>query len=275
MPEIKKTTNYDWFELHPGNRLVRNLDGTFQLRPELVASMRNSGFDPTQPIECERIGPQRLRIYRGHNRYVTARSLGLAIYYIAHPAGSFGTRAPGDDERQQRGWKLGDYVRRGVKLGDAQMIEVEEYCRRTGIGHRAALSLLMGQAAASANYDKAFAENRWRVTDREYAELVASIVEIIARNGKWAYKLPCVNAVSRAVRAKGLDVRRFKEKLRKNGKLLSDQRGTADFMAMFEDVYNYGSKGARYPLAAETENVMRERNFATRATSAAGDAVVH
>ncbi len=262
LPKIEKSVDYDRFDLHPMNRLVSDGHGGWVLRKDLVASMKRHGFKPDQAITCERQPGNRLKIIAGHNRYVTARALGLAVYYLAFPAGTFAEEAPGDAERTAKPWTMRDYVRRFTHAGLPDYAELEEYCRHTGISHMIASSLLMGNAGESGNAVEKIKAGTWRVTDREYAWQVASLVSDLSRVGSWARSRGCVSACSKVLRVGEFDLKRFRQKINKHPYLFTQQRSSDDYLRSWEEAYNHAARGARFPLFTVVSETMKQRSVA-------------
>lgn len=98
---LKQTSDYSQFEMHQMNRLIVSGDG-FVPRKDLLESMKKHGFRMMQPIRCVMQKNGKMRIFDGHNRFLTARYLGIPVWFICYPEGQ--SLTPLQDAEGGKAW---------------------------------------------------------------------------------------------------------------------------------------------------------------------------
>lgn len=253
---VAQTLNYDLFEMHSKNRVLVESDG-FKPRSDLIASMRQHGFLETGHIICMLQKNGKLLILAGHNRFVTAKHLGLPIWYSAHPANANIT--PLEESLTIRPWKAKDYS--GAHAQDqADYAEVMSYHRRTGIPNMACFSMYAGQTAASSgNINDVVKSGAFKIKNRDVPFVVGKIFEALTKHCAFGNTSSLVNAISRAYFAEGFDPNRMIEKIKRRPELIKKCRSVSDYEAMLEEIYNYATKAEKFHLRVAIETAMRIR----------------
>lgn len=253
---LKQTNDYSKFRMHDQNRLIMNGEG-YKPRPDLLASMKSAGFRKSQPIRVFKDYDGGLRIFDGHNRFVTAKYLGIPVWYLEFAKEDAIT--PVQDNQQVRQWAIKDRAKAYAhEIPD--YAEIIAFHETTGISIRGAFSLFGGQTATSNNFGREINEGRFRIRNRDYPWTVAEIVFAVAKHVKYAATDGLVSAISKVVLVEKFSVDRMIERINKRPDLLRQCRSWSEYIEMLEEVYNYGVKGERLYLTAETKEVMRKRS---------------
>lgn len=253
---LRQTNDYSRFRLHDQNRLIMGADG-YKPRPDLLASMKSHGFRKAQPIRVYRDYDGAMRIFDGHNRFVTARYLGIPVWFLEFPKDDAIT--PVQDNQQARQWAMKDRAKAHAH-DIPDYAEVIAFHEATGISVRGAFSLFGGQTATSNNFAREISEGRFRIRNREYPWKVAEIVFAIAKHAKYASTDGLVSAISKVIFVEKFSAEKMIERINKRPELLRQCRSWPEYIEMLEEVYNHGVKGDRLYLTTETKEVMRKRN---------------
>lgn len=250
-PKLMKTSDYSKFELCQFNRDVRKVK-------YLRKSMQNHGWIPAYPLHVRRNSRGKLEIVGGHHRFTVAQELGIPVLYVV----SDDDATVHELEKATVHWSAQDYLASFVRCGYEQYRALEEYHNRTGITLQACISLLGGEAALSQNKIHKFKDGSFEITDRDYAETVASIICYCRDLGIDATRQIFVQAISRCVRAKEFNVETFKARAASNPSMLTPQRSLQEQMAVIEHVYNFkAQQHNRVPLAFLVDQAMAARNL--------------
>lgn len=255
---LKQTTDYSSFRMHHMNRQIAEGSG-FVPRKDLVESMKKHGFRMTQPVRCVESDDGAMIIFDGHNRYLTARYLGIPVWYICYPKGQ--DISPLDDNEGGVPWSLRD-IAAAHAHDHPDYAEVFAYCDITGIPLQAAFSMFFGQSASSGNANKFIRGGNFQIKDRDYPWKIAAVVRAAAQHCDFATTKAFVSAVSKCMFAEGFSHERLIERINKRPELLRKCGYERDYIALFEEIYNHSVKGERLYLAAETEKAMRSRSAA-------------
>ncbi len=259
---VTQTANYDLFVMHDQNRVILGHEG-FIPRKDLIESMKKSGFLETGHIICTLRDDGKLEIVEGHNRFVTARYLGIPVWYSAHPANEAAT--PMRHSQTIKAWGVKDFAG-GHSQENEDYAEVMAFHRKTRIPLMACFALFAGQiASSSGNVNGAMKQGRYKIKTRDLPFEVAGIVEALAKHCDFASSLNLVNAISRATFADGFDSRRMIERIAKKPELIKRCNQVADYELMLETIYNHGVKSERLYLQVEIEKAMRQRNVIKKA----------
>lgn len=256
---VAQTLNYDLFEMHSKNRVLVESDG-FKPRSDLIASMRKHGFLETGHIVCMLQKNGKLLILAGHNRFVTARHLGLPVWYSAHPENAHIT--PLEESLTIKSWKVRDFT--GAHAQDqADYAEVMSFHRRTGIPIAACFSMYAGMiASSSGNINDVMKSGGFKIKNRDVPFVVGKIFESLVKHCAFGNPAYLANAISRAYFADGFDANHMIEKIKRRPELIKKCRSVADYEAMLEEIYNFASKSERLHLRIEIEKAMRSRSIA-------------
>ena len=260
---LKQTSDYSQFEMHQMNRLIVSGDG-FVPRKDLLESMKKHGFRMMQPIRCVMQKNGKMRIFDGHNRFLTARYLGIPVWFICYPEGQ--SLTPLQDAEGGKAWSLRE-IASAHAHNNSDYAEVFSFCDVTGIPLQAAFSMFFGHSASSGNANKPVKNGQFQIKDRDYPWTVAAVVRAAAQYFKYATARAFVSAVSKCVFAEGFSHDRLIERINRRPEMLRKCAYESDYIALLEEIYNHSVKGQRIYLAAEVERAMRSRSAAARGAS--------
>ncbi|MDD5037054.1 MAG: ParB N-terminal domain-containing protein [Methylococcaceae bacterium] len=246
--KLNATKNYGLFELATFNRDVSKTK-------KLEASMKQHGYIPAYPLHVTRNGNGKLLIKAGHHRFEVAQRLGLPVFYVICED----TATIHELEGSTILWRLKDYLQSFSRCGMADYQSIADYTERTGIPLVCAISMFGGQSAGSGNFQQAFKAGTYRITDRDHAEQVATIVQRCKAAGfKHATINLFVAAVSRSLRVPSFVAKKFVQRVESHPELLCRQAHLDAYMDMVEMVYNYGSQ-KKIPLAFMAKQAAQDR----------------
>lgn len=251
-PTLRCTKDYDMFEPHALNRDLHN-------RKNLTESMREYGFDPGFPIRCVRNGNGLLKITSGHNRFHTARELGLSVWFVVSPQ----DMPLFDAEASGKSWSVKDYTIARSREGDPAAIAAKTYHDRTGIPIGICISLVGGESGGSGNKQQQMKRGTFKVGDTNHAEVVEYVVLELLENGvDFANQSLFVNAISKCLRLSSFDVQEFLHKARTHSHLFVRQRNLDNYLDMIQLVYNrQRKKDQLVPLAFMAKKAAMQRKL--------------
>lgn len=251
-PQITWTKNYDLFVLCDFNRNVDNVD-------RLKALMAREGYIPAHPLHVVRVDGK-LHIKDGHHRFTAARELGIAVPYVVCTDNATIFELQG----ATKAWTMRDYLAAYVRLGSGDYIELERFVDSTGISLQLAAAMMFGYSAARTGcIHKVFKEGKFRVKDRQHAASVARVIKAFEAAGiEWAKTAWLVGAVSRALRADGVDIDRMCAKIKTFSQFVEKQPNQERYLEMLEDIYNRAARD-RFPL-----QFMADKAASSRAVTA-------
>ena len=261
-PKLCYTRDLTIFEMHELNRDLAE-------KPALEESMKAHGFMPSSPIQCVRNGRGKLKVIRGHHRLDYAKRLGLPVWYIIDSTVTDIFELEGDSSSR---WSLGDFVHARAKAKNEDCIRVLDFQKRHGIGLGAVVSLMAGESAASKNATSKVKRGTFRVSkDLSHANLIGELVDFCRITGaQCAGETGFVNALSSVARVPEFEPLVFKRRVAKMPSLIAKQATGKSYLAIIEEVYNYGAKGKRVPLAFRAVEVGRQRRESFGGKSALG-----
>jgi hypothetical protein len=257
---LQQTRNLSVFEMDEVNRLTSNADG-FVPRKDLLASMKRVGFRETQPISCVKLPNGKLRIFDGHNRFVTARYLGIPVWYLAYPKTY--AISPLEYSTGQKQWTLKDKTT-ALACDNEEYAEVVAYSEATGIPQGMAFSLFSGYVGNSSAVYKDVGTGGFSIADRQRPRLVAAIVCEMAKHCTFAKTVNSVLAVSKATCAPGFSADKMVERISKHPELLKPCRTADEYLTLLESIYNRNIKSEKYYLKVEVEKAMKARSAVQR-----------
>lgn len=258
---LQKTADFSLFEMHEMNRLVNDAKG-FAPRKDLLASMKKEGFRASQPISCSITEGGKFKIFDGHNRFATARFLGVPVYFMAYPKAL--AVSPLDFSKGQKRWSYGDAAK-AVAQDNADYAEIIQFTETTGIPVPSAFSMFHGDIASSGNADKFVRSGDFKIKDRDAPWRVAAITRALGRHCTFSTERSLVYAISKTIHADGFDLNRMIDRIDKAPDLIKRCRTTEDCLDMLEAIYNRNMKGERYYLRIEVEKAMKRRSvFSTK-----------
>ena len=239
--KLQCTTEYERFEPYEFNRDTRK-------DKHLIESMKQHGFDPGNPINCRISESGKLTIIQGHNRFETAKALGLPVWYIVT-----NSTTPVDLlERGCKTWNTRDFVTAFSRESREDYAVVLEYCRKTGIGLTAAMSMFAGESASSGNTTGVARSGRFAIKNRDIPVAVAELVEWLRERcgADWASNKRSVSALCNMVLCVVFDVERFKAKAESHRMYLEKQPTIDGMLNMYERIYNRQTQeNQKVPLA--------------------------
>ena len=242
--------------MHEVNRLVNDSDG-FGPRKDLLVSMKKEGFRPSQPISCSILPGGKLKIFDGHNRFSTARFLGIPVYYMAYPQAL--SVSPLEFSKGQKQWSFDDKAKAAAQ-DSADYAEVLQFHEMTGIAIAPSFSMFYGEIASSGNVSKFVNAGTFKIRDRETPWKVSSIVARIGNYCDFSTTRGLVFAISKAVHAEGFYVSRILERIDKAPELIKRCRSADEYIDMLELIYNRNMKSERCYLRVEVEKAMKRRS---------------
>jgi len=239
---IRTTSNYGMFTLLPFNRDIRRTK-------DLEASFRKYGWVPAYPMHVipDDKNAGKYIIKGGHHRFVVAKKLQMPVRYIVcnDNADIF------ELEQATTPWVLGDYVMSGCRAGLPEYVEVKSYCDTTGISVGLALSMLAGETAGSGHYGARAKSGQFRVNkDSNHATAVKDII-LLCKNSEVEFynKSLFVQALSRVLKVKELDLKRLKSKIKLFGVVMKKKATLDQHLEQLEEIYNRNStEKTRLPL---------------------------
>lgn len=251
MPIIHNTLDYSQFDFAPGNRPTTE-------RPDLRRSMLTLGFLPWMPLVCFEKNGKKL-IKDGQHRYCAARSLGLPIFYIlvSNEDGNIEEIEIAEMERMHKGWKLTDSVSERAERGNNDYQILRNYCKRTGIGIRAAASMMLGSVAEAPHATRKVKDGTFRILRMDIAEAVARIKLATDAHAKWAAHQSYLGALSRCVQVTEFPVDEYIKAMNRNPVMLLNCHTITDFIAMIDRILNYRrARNAKFPIRYLVEDVV-------------------
>lgn len=261
---VLQTTDYDMFVMHDQNRVIVSEDG-FVPRRDLIKSMKEDGFLETGHIVCLLGRDGMLHIIEGHNRFVTAKHLGLPVWFTAHPADCKAT--PLKHSHTIRPWASKDFAGAHAQE-NADYAEVESYQKRTGIPSMACFALYAGMlASSSSNLNNAMKTGDFKIRNRELPLAVSRIVDALRKHCDFSTTINLVTAISKAIYAEGFDVARMVDRINRKPELIKPCNKVADYEELLETIYNHGTKSEKLFLRTEIEKAMRKRDAVKRKTA--------
>lgn len=252
---LQRTNDYSIFNAHEVNRLLIK-DGSYEPRKDLIASMKKEGFRPANAINCIKEHDGTLTIIDGHNRFASARFLGLPVYYFAFPKAA--EVSPLEYSRDQKGWSIAQKVQSYART-NADYAELVAFSESTKISMHQSANMFVGGTASANNASKTLPQGLFKIKDRGHPWMVASIVREMQRHCDFATKQNCVSAISKAVFADGFDPEKMRDKISRHPELLKPQRSLEDYIEMLDAIYNRHVKGDRYHLRIEIDKAMKKR----------------
>lgn len=246
------------------NRLTVS-DGVYAPRKDLLMSMRANGFLPVHPIICAKLSGGRLQIVDGHNRLMTAKFLGIPVFYMAYPKDA--AISPVQFSSGHKPWSA---INKGVAFaGEKQdYAEVLQFHEDTGIPLMSCFSMFHGEVASSGNVAKSVSAGSFAISDQSTPYVVASIVKAAAMHCDFATVKNFVCAISKAVFAEGFSPAKMISQIHKNPEILAPRRSMDDYIDLLDLVYNRFCKSDRLHLKIEIDKAMKRRMVAVNKTLA-------
>jgi len=252
---VRQTANYGMFELLGFNRDVRRTG-------KLEESMREYGWIPAYPMYVIPNGNTgRYIIKDGHHRLFVATKLGIPVrYVVCHDEA---------DIRKINGginlWDKKDYMSFYCRNGLQDYLEAKDYIDETGIPLGLALSMLMGHTAGSVNWRAKFNNGEYKINrDSNHARVMKEIILLCRDSEIGFYRNNLfIQAMSRVVRVKELDLKRLKTRLKLFAPTMKKQATMDQYLEMIQDVYNR-KHTAKLPLKFLAAEAVKRRSAVSR-----------
>jgi hypothetical protein len=249
MSKINCTKNYRLFERSQDNRALCP-----EKHKRLLASMKLYGFLEEFPIVCFRDKDKHLVIKDGQHRFAIAETLGLAVYWIE------ATKDWKVDLVNSTvcTWALRDYAEKFAAQGIKAYQEGIDFSDANHMPIGTAFALLAGTASWG-NVRQDFISGVYRVKDRNWAELVASIYVPFTKANKALRNARFIEACMAAGRVEGFDAERLIHGMERCRDKLAAFSTRDAYLDMLEIIYNFGRK-TLFALKNEAVMAMRNRN---------------
>jgi hypothetical protein len=257
---VKRTADFSIFEFHEQNRLLVK-DGAFVPRKDLLLSMKQHGFRPSQPISVYKDKTGKLRIFDGHNRFITAQALGLPVCYQVFPEEFAVT--PLEYSRGQKAWSMQD-VAEAVATENEDYAEVIAYCKHTNVPISSAFSMFAGESASSNNARNKVTRGDFKIADRKNPARAAQVIQALEGVCEFATTRNLVGAISKCLFVDLFHVPRMVDKIERYPELIKKQRSLDEYISMLDLIYNRNSKSDRVDLVDEVRKEMRQRGIQVR-----------
>jgi hypothetical protein len=247
--KIHETKDYTRFKLTADNREVIE-----RRVSKLLPSMRQYGWLESHPMLVRKSG-DKYEILDGQGRFHAAKQLGLSVRFVVTEKD---ISIPQINEGQSP-WSLRDYVGSYAQQGNPGYHFLLKFAERHKLPIGQAAQILRGGVALSGNANSALRSGSFEPTNVEFAEHVAAIVSALAKANSCGRTANCVNAVSRVLNVKPLNIQQLLERIEKNPELVTPKTTAEGYVEMLELIYNFMSKRQRLPLAFLTKETMANR----------------
>jgi hypothetical protein len=261
-PAQETTRDYARFIYHEQNRLTTGENG-YVPRKELIQSMRKDGFWEIAPITCRKLPNGQLKVIDGHNRLTAAIMLNLPVHYIAYEQNGHDI-TPVDFSVGQKQWSFNQIIDAHINTIGGDYVELDEYCKRTGISNAIAAGMFMNNAPSSNNIGGTIKAGNFVIKNREVPAAMETLVKALKNHVTWATTVSCLNALYRCIVIPEFDLFRFISKINRFPELLEKQRDVNKYVELFDEIYNRHTKGKRLHLAIRSKEVMQSRNIANQ-----------
>ena len=247
--KVCKTKNYRMFNRDKENRFL-----DVKKHKKLKLSMKRYGFLEAFPIVCYRDKDKKMVVKDGQHRLAFAEELGLDVYYLI-TNDDFNISIINDTPSL---WKPIDHARKYAANGNSVYQEGIEFADKHNIPVGKAFALLAGTTTYN-NILKPFTEGNFKIKDREWADMVASVYLTLIKMS------PMINANCRlleacmsACRVEEFDPDRLLSGAARCRDKLVNYSTREAYMEMLEFVYNFGRKQL-FPLKIKSQEAMKAR----------------
>lgn len=249
MVKIQSTRNHQLFSKDSGENRPLNI----KTHKRLEASMRKYGFLPCFPIIVVRDKNGKLIIRDGQHRFAIAESLGFPIYYVEYPS-DFDLA---EINSTSCTWKLSDYAQKYADSDVKAYLEGMEFVERHKLPIGIAFALLSG-AHSYGDVREQFISGKFKVRDKEWAELVASLYTSLVSMSKQVKNTRLLEACMEVCRVPEFDPGRLLRGAKRCHDMLVGHSGKDGYLDMLEEIYNFGQRQS-FGLKAAASNAKRER----------------
>ena len=247
--KINVTKNYGMFGRSDENRPL-----ALNKHRKLRESMKRHGFLSSFPIVCRRDSSGHLTVIDGQHRLAFAQELGLPVYWteeeIAFDVALFNAAT--------KNWAARDYAQKYAAQGLTAYNEGLEFADVHHLSIGQAFALLAGVTSYGA-IESSYKSGAYVVKDRKYADSVAAIYVPLKTMGRQLSNASFIGACMAICRVKGFDPKRLLRAAERCREKLMPYSTRDAYLAMLEDVYNFGQH-AKVGLKAAATMAMRDRN---------------
>lgn len=265
--EVKCTTNYSMFKPHAINR--DTMQNGIPKDRDLLDSMRKDGFRPYQPLVVYRDPvSQKYVIAYGHNRFSTAKYLGIPLWYQE-------VDGPIDPRKDKsRPWQTADHIVAEVKNGNENYLILDRAIKRLGVTSARAgvASILSGDISRTSA--KALREGTFVVHPEgsEIFEGVLTVTDAIQKIGgrvryPFMFEHKVLATLALLYEVPGFDMARLALGVMEHGDRISKQASRMGYIEMFDGIYNY-RKSAQYRFDVVGEARKTAHTFMGNTTAA-------
>lgn len=251
--KINVTKNYRLFERSSNNRVTN-----VKKHKKLEKSMREYGFLSCFPVICGRDKKGNLIVKDGQHRLALAESLGLPVHWVEEEVDFDIAKV----NCTSVGWQIRDYAMKYAAQGVKVYQEGMEFAEQHGLPLGVAFAMLGGRTSYS-DIAPAFTDGTFKVKDRAWAELVASIYVPIVQMSPDVRSARFLDACMAVCRVKEFDPKRLLHSAARCREKLVSYSTRDAYLSMIEEVYNF-SRHHLFGLKIAAVTVMRERNPAAK-----------
>lgn len=252
-PKLNCTKNYRLFLPNPDNR---PFDAKKHKR--LLNSMKRYGFLSCFPIACFRNGDKHLVVKDGQHRLAFAETLGLPVWWIEEKI-DFDVALINCTPKT---WVLKDFAEKYALGGKKAYQDGLEFAAVHGLPIGVTFSLLAGTTTFS-NIQGQFVDGSFKVKDRAYAELVASIYTSMVDLSQDVRNARFMEACMGVCRVQEFKPSRLIQNAKRCREKLISYSTKDAYLEMLEEIYNFG-RHELVGLKAKARMVMRKRFLAAR-----------
>lgn len=222
---------------------------------KIARSIRDFGFLPSKPIQVYQDG-KKLIIVDGHHRYEAAKSIGAEFFYVVETASAQSSMII--ENVLVKPWSLVDYALHWANQGISHYDELLRYSAK-GIPLGMAGSMLIGQAANSANASDPIKDGTFQVKDRSQITKVCNLMHDLGGENATIRSRTFINVISRCILTPAVDWETLVKRLTSNILALRKTANADQMLAQIEEIYNFRSQ-SKLPLVWAVNEKMKERN---------------
>lgn len=256
---ITSTKNYRLFKRSGDNRPL-----DVAKHKKLEQSMKKYGFLSCFPIVCHRNGDKHLIVKDGQHRLTIAETLSLPVSYVVETV-DFDIAQINSTPKT---WQLVDYALTHSANGKTAYATGLEFAQQHGIPLNSAFAMLGGCSNFS-NLKRTFIDGTFKIKDRVYADLVASLYAPLVRMAPAMKREACLDACMVVCRVEGFDAKRLLGGADRCRERLVPYSNKDAYLTLFEELYNFG-RSKLFGLKSAAQMSMRQRNPATAKASKNG-----
>lgn len=254
---VTETKNYDIFDLHENNRVVKVNSKKYK---DLMRSMKAHGFLPFFPLWVKKGKSGKLEVQVGHHRLHSAIQLGIPVFYMLYHSDF----KIWEEEESTSKWTLADHFTRLISEGDHNALAIKNFHDETGIGLSLCLSLFSGETSARSNKSSKFKRGEFKVSPSTLhkARVLKSVVEKSKVIDKAIALHPhYVSALMKTMSVSVFDPDLYENKLEKHPALFIKQVNTEGYIEMIDAIYNsHTQRAMKIPLSFLVKQEMKARS---------------